>query len=169
MSKDLHIALQEAIGNLGTDVLKSPYLVNIFQDYGAFDVHDKHSLVIKQWLVDLVKDGIVVEIVSWKKLLDKEMQNKGLSMLMQYNDTDDVRYVINSVLMACGLPNISIPPSAEAQSNPLYPQKPIVASNINTPQTQPATGNDKFSGKNIGCAIWFACISPVRFYSAFNK
>ena len=41
MSKELHIALQEAIGDLGTDVLKSPFLVNILQDYGAFDVHDK--------------------------------------------------------------------------------------------------------------------------------
>ena len=37
MSKELHIALQEAIGDLGTDVLKSPFLVNILQDYGAFD------------------------------------------------------------------------------------------------------------------------------------
>ena len=66
MSKDLTIALQNAIGDLGTDVLKSPFLVNILQDYGAFDVHDKHSLVIKHRLAELVKEGLVEEIVSWK-------------------------------------------------------------------------------------------------------
>ena len=66
MSKDLTIALQNAIGDLGTDVLKSPFLVNILQDYGAFDVHDKHSLEIKQRLAELVKEGLVEEIVSWK-------------------------------------------------------------------------------------------------------
>ncbi len=43
MSKNLNIALQNAIGDLGTDVLKSPFLVSIMQDYGAFNVHDKHN------------------------------------------------------------------------------------------------------------------------------
>ena len=48
MSKDLNIAMQNAIGDLGTDVLKSPYLVNILQDYGAFDVHDKENVQKKE-------------------------------------------------------------------------------------------------------------------------
>lgn len=36
----LHIALKKAVDDLGTDVLKSPILVNILTDYHVFDVHD---------------------------------------------------------------------------------------------------------------------------------
>ena len=101
MSKDLNIALQNAIGDLGTDVLKSSFLVNILQDYGAFDIHDKHSLVIKQRLAELVKYGHVGEIVSWKKLSDKKIQSNGLSLLKRYDDADNVRCLINNVLRVC--------------------------------------------------------------------
>ena len=36
----MNIALQNAIDDLGDDVLKSPYLANNLQDYGTFAVHD---------------------------------------------------------------------------------------------------------------------------------
>lgn len=153
MSKELHIALQEAIGDLGTDVLKSPFLVNILQDYGAFDVHDKHSLEIKQRLVELVKDGLVEEIVSWKKLSDKKIQSNGLSLLKRYNDADDVRYIIDSVLKVCGLPTLPNPLASQTNSS-VSPQPAPVAPNSKAPQTQPTKSDDKFSGKNIGCALF---------------
>lgn len=155
MSKELHIALQNAIGDLGTDVLKSPFLVNILQDYGAFDVHDKHSLEIKQRLAELVKEGLVEEIVSWKKLSDKKIQSKGLSLLKRYNDADDVRYIIDSVLKVCGLLPLPKPPSPTFQTkSSVSPQPTPVAPNSKTPQTQPTKSDDKFSGKNIGCALF---------------
>ena len=66
MSKQLHIVLQEAIGNLGIDVLKSPFLVNILQDYGAFDVHDKDAGMIKQRLSEMVKNGQIEKVLSWR-------------------------------------------------------------------------------------------------------
>ena len=39
-SKSLHIALKKAVDDLGTDILKSPMLVNVWTDYHTFDVHD---------------------------------------------------------------------------------------------------------------------------------
>ena len=62
MSKELHIALQEAIGDLGTNVLKSPFLVNILQDYGAFDVHDKKKSAIKSRLSDMIAHRHIEEV-----------------------------------------------------------------------------------------------------------
>ena len=155
MSKELHIALQNAIGDLGTDVLKSPFLVNILQDYGAFDVHDKHSLVIKQRLAELVNDRLVEEIVSWEKLSDKKVQSNALSLLKRYNDDNDVRYIIDSTLKACGLPPLTNPSSPASQTKPSKtPQPATAAPNIITPQVQPTISEEKFSGKNIGCALF---------------
>ncbi len=47
----MNIALQNAIDDLGDDVLKSPYLVNNLQDYRAFAVHDAgvHQAAVAQW------------------------------------------------------------------------------------------------------------------------
>ena len=155
MSKELHIALQNAIGDLGTDVLKSPLLVNILQDYGAFDVHDKKSLVIKQRLAELVKDGAVEEITSWRKLSDKKIQSNGLSLLKRYNDANDVWYIIDSTLKACGLPPLTNPSSPASQTKPSKtPQPATAAPNNITPQVQPTISEEKFSGKNIGCALF---------------
>lgn len=153
MSKELHIALQEAIGDLGTDVLKSPHLVNILQDYGAFDVHDKKSLAIKQRLAELVKDGAIEEISSWRKLSDKKIQSNGLSLLKRYNDDNDVRYIVDCVLKACGLPALSLS-SVKTQANSLPPPKTTIVPKINATQTKQSKPDNKSNGKNIGCALF---------------
>ena len=75
MSKELHIALQKAIGDLGTDVLKSPFFVNILQDYGAFDGNDKHNETTRRTFYKLVVEGRIGEILSWQNLPKEEIQS----------------------------------------------------------------------------------------------
>ena len=58
MSKDLTIALQNAIGDLGTDVLKSPFLVNIPESYDVFDVQDRYSEIKKEVVGDERKGAV---------------------------------------------------------------------------------------------------------------
>ena len=100
MSKELHIALQNTIGDLGTDVLKSPFLVNILQDYGAFDVHNKDAEKIKQRLSELVSKGQMGETLSWKGLKQEKVEKKAQKLLTQYNNDISVRYIINAVLLS---------------------------------------------------------------------
>ena len=152
MSKDLNIAMQNAIGDLGTDVLKSPYLVNILQDYGAFDVHDKDSIAIKQRLNQLVKDGLVEEVASWRRHSDKKIQREELNLLKRYNNADDVRFIIDSVLRVCGRPCLSMPTTSPTNTVPSQPTP--VATKSKTTQAQQANSADKLSGKNIGCALF---------------
>ncbi len=131
MHKELQIALQEAIGDLGTDVLKSPFLVNILQDYGAFDVHDKDAGVIKQRLSEMVKNGKIEKMLSWRNLSEKDLQNKGLALLKQYNDDKYTRDIINGVLKALALPLLQeqiIQPSEESIQNKTT--KPIIPKNV---------------------------------------
>ena len=66
MSKELHIALQNAIGDLGTDVLRSPFLVNILQDYGALGQHEKGSEQIKERLRELARKGYIESLFTRK-------------------------------------------------------------------------------------------------------
>lgn len=100
MSKDLSIALQNAIGDLGTDVLKSPFLVNILQDYGGFDVHEKDTRKIKQCLSELVSKGQLGEILSWKELRQEKVEKNAQKLLDRYNNDISVRYIINAVLLS---------------------------------------------------------------------
>ena len=155
MSKELHIALQNAIGDLGTDVLKSPHLVNILQDYGAFDVHDKKRSAIRSRLSDMIAHHHIEEVLCWVNLSNEEIQSKGLKLLREYGNDIDTRHIIDSVLKALELPTLPQPPS------PITPPKaaPIPPTFSNTNNThQPSKDNDKFSAKNIGCALFGAII-----------
>ena len=71
MSKELHIALQNAIGDLGTDVLKSPHLVNILQDYGAFDVHDVNRAKTKTIIELFSKEEYGEKFIAWRNNREK--------------------------------------------------------------------------------------------------
>lgn len=120
MSKELHIALQEAICDLGTDVLKSPQLVNILQDYGAFDVHDNDASKIKHCLTELVGKGHVEEILSWKGLKQEKVEKKAKKLLCQHNNDISVRYILNAVLLSLEkqpLPESPTPPSTVQANN----------------------------------------------------
>ena len=106
MSKELHIALQEAIGDLGTDVLKSPLLVNILQDYGAFDVHDKDISLKKEIILALVTSGYGDKLSQWKKKPDWESENnKYISCIKkkQSFDEETLCEISNAFICAVGL------------------------------------------------------------------
>ena len=155
MSKQLHIVLQEAIGNLGIDVLKSPFLVNILQDYGAFDVHDKDAGMIKQRLSEMVKNGQIEKVLSWRNLSEKDLQNKGLALLKQYNDDKYTRNIINSVLKTLGHQTIQIPTFQIPQPKPSVTITQATSVDYGkTSQIQHLNEDDKLSGKNIGCAMF---------------
>ena len=157
MSKELHIALQEAIGDLGTNVLKSPLLVNILQDYGAFDVHDKDSAAIKDKLSDLISDGQLEEILSWKNLSKKQLERKGKKRLKRHGEDKNVRHIIDGVLKALEMPPLSNPPSQNQKST--TPSKNTSPSLPNNPlPTQQSKGNNKLSGRNMGCVLFGATI-----------
>lgn len=157
MSKELHIALQNAIGDLGTDVLKSPFLVNILQDYGAFDVHDKDSVAIKDKMSVMFNNGQLCEIPSWKNLSKEEIQSKGLKLLRNYDSDRIVRHIINSILMALEMP--TLPKLSSLNPKSTIPSKhPSPAIPNNSLSTQQSKDNDRLSGKNIGCAILSAII-----------
>lgn len=100
MSKDLTIALQNAIGDLGTDVLKSPFLVNILQDYGALGQHEKGSEQIKERLRELARKGYIESIISWRNLPKEQIQKKSQRVL------DKAQYTINAVLKAMEMPTL---------------------------------------------------------------
>ena len=104
MSKELHIALQEAIGDLGTDVLKSPHLVNILQDYGAFDVHDKDISLKKEIISALVTSGYGEKIIRWKKEPNWESENKKciLSIKKKYSFNEETLHEISNVFIHIG-------------------------------------------------------------------
>lgn len=63
----LNIALKKAVDDLGTDILKSPLLVNILTDYRAFDVHDcdlqKRKIIIAEFAVK----GFPDNLLRWKR------------------------------------------------------------------------------------------------------
>lgn len=157
MSKELHIALQEAIGDLGTDVLKSPFLVNILQDYGAFDVHDKESEAIKAKLSDLLSDGQLGKILSWKNLSEGRIAHKGQKLSKRYGEDRIVNLIIDSVLSALEMP--PLPKTPSTNQKPTTPSKYTSPSVPNNPlPTQQPKDDDKLSGKNIGCVLFGAII-----------
>lgn len=108
MSKDLNIALQNAIGDLGTDVLKSPFLVNILQDYGAFGQHENGSEQIKERLRDLARKGYMESIISWRNLPKEQIQMKSLRVLDKCDNSSYAQYTINAVLKAMEMPTLQI-------------------------------------------------------------
>lgn len=108
MSKDLTIALQNAIGDLGTDVLKSPFLVNILQDYGALGQQEKGSEQIKERLRELARKGYIDSIISWRNLPKEQIQKKSQRVLDKCNDTSYAQYTINAVLKAMEMPTLQI-------------------------------------------------------------
>lgn len=108
MSKELHIALQNAIGDLGTDVLKSPFLVNILQDYGALGQHEKGSEQIKERLRELARKGYIESIISWRNLPKEQIQKKSQRVLDKCDDTSYAQYTINAVLKAMEMPTLQI-------------------------------------------------------------
>lgn len=128
MSKELHIALQNAIGDLGTDVLKSPFLVNILQDYGALGRNDKGSEQIKERLGELSRKGYIESIISWKNLPKEQIQKKSQRVLDKCDNTSYAQYTINAVLKAMEMPTLQIqtPP-------PTIPQmKQVKSTNAST-------------------------------------
>ena len=108
MSKELHIALQEAIGDLDTDVLKSPYLVNILQDYGTLGQHEKGSEQIKEKLMELARKGYIESIISWRNLPKEQIQRKSQRVLDKCDNTSNAQYTINAVLKAMEMPTLQI-------------------------------------------------------------
>lgn len=109
MSKELHIAIQEAICDLGTDVLKSPYLVNILQDYGAFDVHNANLSVVKSIIEAFIKEQYGLKFIRWNKNSKKKLQKhlkdciKDLHSRVDGSSIETVTYVIEEIAMASGL------------------------------------------------------------------
>lgn len=103
MSKELHIALQEAIGDLGTDVLKSPYLVNVLQDYGAFDVHDNNKAQKKDIIASLVSEGYVDNLFKWKRKKQsnwrKENEKFLVKLIRRYEYSQELVDDISSALI----------------------------------------------------------------------
>ena len=62
----LNIALKKAVDDLGTDILKSPLLVNILTDYRAFDVHDRDLQKRKRIISEFVEKGFSDNLLRWK-------------------------------------------------------------------------------------------------------
>ena len=114
MSKELHIALQEAISDLGTDVLKSPFLVNILQDYGAFDVHDKESVLKKEIISALIADNYFNTLLRWKKKRNRHWQNDHAKYIERFTkrhhfDSILVNSITDTFIQASGLLSVGVP------------------------------------------------------------
>lgn len=62
----LNIALKKAVDDLGTDILKSPLLVNLLTDYRAFDVHDLDLQKRKRIISEFVEKGFSDNLLRWK-------------------------------------------------------------------------------------------------------
>lgn len=65
-STPLHIALKKTVEDLGTDVLKSPMLVNVLADYHAFDVHDRDLQKRKRIIAEFVEKRFPDNLLRWK-------------------------------------------------------------------------------------------------------
>ena len=63
----LNIALKKAVDDLGTDILKSPLLVNILTDYRAFDVHDRDLQKRKIIIAEFAVKGFSDNLLRWKR------------------------------------------------------------------------------------------------------
>lgn len=109
MSKELHIAIQEAIGNLGPDVLKSPYFVPIIQSYGSLVEGSSDAMLNRDILDDITNNGLLNEMTIWRDLPEKEVLIKGKRVLKQYDNTREAHYVVNEILTALNKPTIPIP------------------------------------------------------------
>lgn len=133
MSKELHIALQEAIGDLGTDVLKSPFLVNILRSYGALIQSDKGSIQITERLGELAKKGHLEQILSWQNLSKEQIRENGRRLLNKYDNASYSKLTINAVLRALEMPVIPTdPPPATKSSAPKQKQSYTTDSSTDT-------------------------------------
>lgn len=133
MSKELHIALQEAIGDLGTDVLKSPFLVNILRSYGALIQSDKGSIQITERLGELAKKGHLEQILSWQNLSKEQIRENGRRLLNKYDNASYSKLTINAVLRALEMPVIPTDqPPATKSSAPKQKQSYTTDSSTDT-------------------------------------
>ena len=119
MSKDLTIALQNAIGDLGTDVLKSPFLVNILESYDAFDVQDRYSEVKKKKLSEMRGKGQLEDILSWRNMTKEEILRNGQKLLKKYDGDKTVGHIINNIMLALEMPTLpkDVIPTQKQPSN----------------------------------------------------
>ena len=138
MSKELHIALQEAIGDLGTDVLKSPFLVNILQDYGALSQSDNGSKQIIERLGELAKKDHFESILSWRNLSKEQIRENGRHLLKKYDNASYSQLTINAVLRALEMPVI--------------PTDPPPSINLSTPK--PKQSNTTNSSSDTSNIVW---------------
>lgn len=123
MSKELHIALQEAISDLGTDVLKSPFLVNILRSYGALIQSDTGSIQITERLGELAKKGHLEQILSWQNLSKEQIRENGRRLLNKYDNASYSKLTINAVLRALEMPVIPTDPPPTTKSSTPKPKQ----------------------------------------------
>ena len=152
-STPFHIALKKAVDDLGMDILKSPMLVNVLTDYHAFDVHDNTRKAIKSRLCELISNGQIEEILSWKELSEKRRKRKEKDFLKQYGNDKDVKYIVGGVLNSLELSDFPISFTPEPQ--PLVPSSVSAVPVTNKPlQPNKSRKDKKLSLKSIGCAFF---------------
>ena len=149
----LNIALKKAVDDLGTDILKSPMLVNVLTDYHAFDVHCKNSKAIKSRLGEMIVNGQIEEVLSWKELSKKRIERNKMNLLKQYGNDKDVKCIIDSVLNSLGLSDY--PTFCAQEHQPLVLSRVSAAHVTNKPlQSNKPRKATELCLKNISCAIF---------------
>jgi len=153
VSNPFVFALKKAVDDFGTEILKSPMLVNVLTDYHAFDVHCKNSKAIKSRLCEMIVNGQIEEVLSWKELSKKSIERNKMNLLKQYGNDKDVKYIIDSLLNSLGLSDL--PTFCDLEHQPLVLSKVSAAHVTNKPlqsnKPRKATG---LCLKNISCAIF---------------
>ena len=96
------------INEFGIDVLKSPYLVNMLQDYGAFDVHNIDDSQIKSKLSELVDNGQIGEFLSWKHLSKESQKRKWKKLLIKYDNDYAAKTIFESISIALEIAHIDV-------------------------------------------------------------
>ena len=109
----LNSALEKAIKNHGTDVLKSTQLANILSDYGAFEMHDKEKALKKDIVATLVAEKYGEKLTRWKKRQNnwKIEQEKFVSGLIKKHKFNEnlVWMIADAFADAIGMPPIHTP------------------------------------------------------------
>lgn len=153
ISNPLHNALKQAVDDLGIDILKSPMLVNVLTDYHAFDVHCKNSKAIKSRLCEMIVNGQIEEVLSWKELSKKRIERNKMNLLKQYGNDKDVKYIIDSLLNSLGLSDL--PTFCDLEHQPIVLSSisavPVAKKPLQSNKPRKATG---LCLKNISCAIF---------------
>lgn len=104
----LNSALEKAIKNHGIDVLKSPQLANVLQDYGAFDVHEKISVQKKEIIAALTADKYFDTLLQWKKKRNRHWQEDNAKFVETFSkrhrfDSSFVDNIAEAFIQAIGL------------------------------------------------------------------